>query len=264
MNLRFFIPGIEPALKKSLKISIIIHIVLISILILSPGGGARKKHISGVYRVRISSLPVSQLAPQPSTTVKVQRKQVVEEIGKTGKEVVLPAPKGPGAKPSGKEIKAEKKVTTARKTEGPQRKEKKGGKTEQEDILAMLMNARKELSKAGPPSGKADGRNETAQGDIMTGALLSGRAKEYYDAVEQKIKNEWILPGSLAMEAKKLRTIIGITVKRDGTIQDAWIEQSSGNIYYDRAALRAVKKANPLPPLPQELPDKTLEIGIIF
>ncbi|TNF50181.1 energy transducer TonB, partial [bacterium] len=38
----------------------------------------------------------------------------------------------------------------------------------------------------------------------------------------------------------------------------------SGNIYYDQSALRAIRKASPLPPLPQDLDEESLEVGINF
>ncbi len=43
-----------------------------------------------------------------------------------------------------------------------------------------------------------------------------------------------------------------------------WIEKPSGNIYYDQSAIRAVNKADPLPPPPRELGGKSLEVGINF
>ncbi len=44
--------------------------------------------------------------------------------------------------------------------------------------------------------------------------------------------------------------IVFFAIDRDGTIRDAKIEDASGNGLYDRAALRAVLEASPLPPLP--------------
>ena len=42
------------------------------------------------------------------------------------------------------------------------------------------------------------------------------------------------------------------------------LEKRSGNRYFDESALRTVKKANPLPPLPEELRESSIEIGIRF
>jgi colicin import membrane protein len=45
---------------------------------------------------------------------------------------------------------------------------------------------------------------------------------------------------------------------------DINFEKRSGNHYLDDSAMRAIKKANPLPPLPDVFRDEYLEIGIRF
>jgi len=49
----------------------------------------------------------------------------------------------------------------------------------------------------------------------------------------------------------QLNAILVINIKRNGYIQpDMWFEKKSGNEYFDECILKAVKKSNPLPPLP--------------
>ena len=43
---------------------------------------------------------------------------------------------------------------------------------------------------------------------------------------------------------------------RDGRVLDAWVKQSSGSAVLDKAALDTVKRAQPLPRIPNELPDR--------
>jgi colicin import membrane protein len=48
-----------------------------------------------------------------------------------------------------------------------------------------------------------------------------------------------------------LSAILVIKIMRNGYIQpDMWFEKTSGNDYFDECAIKAVKKSNPLPPLP--------------
>jgi len=48
-----------------------------------------------------------------------------------------------------------------------------------------------------------------------------------------------------------LSAILVINILRNGYIQpDMWFEKKSGNDYFDECAIKAVKKSNPLPPLP--------------
>jgi TonB family protein len=61
-----------------------------------------------------------------------------------------------------------------------------------------------------------------------------------------------------------LVTVVAIRIAEDGEIEQSWIEERSGNEYYDQSALRAIRKANPLPPLPKDLRGKPLEVGINF
>lgn len=252
----FPILKIEPGLKRTLKISVFIHIIFFIIFFTSSPTGRRIQG-EGVYRISIKSLPVGI----PQKTTPVQEKKGSASYQQEIEEVVSVPSSEPLKSSKKTKAKNEKAVSTAKPEK--EKKVKKKESDGENDILAMLNSARKELAGSEHKQGQQTA-SVTEGSELLTGATLSGTAREYYDSVESKIKESWILPGAMAQEAKKLRTIIGIILTRDGTIEKMWIEQSSGNIYYDRAALRAVKKSSPLPPLPSEMPDKYLEIGIIF
>lgn len=79
---------------------------------------------------------------------------------------------------------------------------------------------------------------------------------DYYSMIVKKIRQEWVFPESLD---RNLEAIISIRILKDGTIKIEKIEKSSGNPLFDRYALRAINKANPLPPPPQEM-----EVGVRF
>jgi len=72
------------------------------------------------------------------------------------------------------------------------------------------------------------------------------------------------LPGGLTKGKASLVTTIIIVIERDGKIQKSWFEKKSGNTLYDQSAMRAIKKADPLPPIPKEFSDNTFEFGIHF
>jgi colicin import membrane protein len=96
---------------------------------------------------------------------------------------------------------------------------------------------------------------------------LEFKLEEYYNKiVESKIKEEWTIPENLLKEKElvDLETIIIIIIERDGKIQKWWFEKKSGNVLYDQSAMRAIKKAEPLPPIPKELNKEMLEFGIRF
>ncbi|BCB95123.1 hypothetical protein JZK55_00450 [Dissulfurispira thermophila] len=79
---------------------------------------------------------------------------------------------------------------------------------------------------------------------------------DYYSTVINKIKQQWIFPESID---KDLLAIVTIKIAKDGSVTISKIERSSGNALFDRSALRAISKASPLPPPPQEI-----EIGVRF
>jgi TonB family protein len=67
----------------------------------------------------------------------------------------------------------------------------------------------------------------------------------YIDRMKTLIGQRWLRP-----QASGITTTVSFVIDRDGTIRDATNEIASGNGTFDRAALRAVLEASPLPPLP--------------
>lgn len=79
---------------------------------------------------------------------------------------------------------------------------------------------------------------------------------EYYSVIRREIWQQWVYPDT---GQKNLEVIISIRIMKDGTVIDQKIEKSSGNPIFDKSALKATIKANPLP-----LPPYEMEIGIRF
>ena len=81
----------------------------------------------------------------------------------------------------------------------------------------------------------------------------------YLRSIEHKIGTQWAPPPASSVSTKRERAIavIGFIVKQDGRIdmKSVSIEKSSGNSFFDMAALRAIHNANPLPPLPRGILD---------
>jgi TonB family protein len=68
----------------------------------------------------------------------------------------------------------------------------------------------------------------------------------YIDRMKNLIGQHWLRPQS----GNGINTTVSFVIDRDGTIRDARNEIPSGDGTFDRAALRAVLEASPLPPLP--------------
>jgi TonB family protein len=98
-----------------------------------------------------------------------------------------------------------------------------------------------------------------------TSPSMESKLNEYYSMTWAKIKEAWTIPENLLKEMVDLETVIVIIiVDKDGRVQKSWFEKKSGNALYDQSAMRAIKKAELLPPIPKEFNEKTLEIGIRF
>ncbi len=89
------------------------------------------------------------------------------------------------------------------------------------------------------------------------------RFRAYYDRIWSQIRSSWVIPEGVTARVS-LVTVVGIRIAEDGEIEQFWIEERSGNEYYDQSALRAIRKANPLPPLPKDLRGEPLDVGINF
>ena len=86
------------------------------------------------------------------------------------------------------------------------------------------------------------------------------KQKKYYNAIWKKIKDSWVLPS----DSKDLLTILVIKIDKDGKIKKIKIEKSSKSEYYDQAAIRAVRKAEPYPKIEEYMNQDFFEVGIRF
>jgi colicin import membrane protein len=92
-----------------------------------------------------------------------------------------------------------------------------------------------------------------------------GSAKEVYNGlIAYHIQKNWAFSEQLARGQSNLETRVGIKILSNGEIQDVWIDKKSGNQYLDESAIRAIKKSNPLPPLPREIGVYDYKVGFRF
>ncbi len=84
----------------------------------------------------------------------------------------------------------------------------------------------------------------------------------YLMRIQAKVQERWAEQPRLSAPAQ--RPIIFVEIAHDGSIKPPRLEQTSGNFFYDQAALRAITEASPFPPLPQEWTRPTLRIQFGF
>lgn len=79
----------------------------------------------------------------------------------------------------------------------------------------------------------------------------------YQKAVFRKVAGIWKAPASAPAVGKKC--VVQAVISRDGRVQNAFVSMQSGVKAWDKAALDAVEKSSPFPPLPASYDHKTLE-----
>jgi len=92
---------------------------------------------------------------------------------------------------------------------------------------------------------------------------LALKMEAYYAGVWARIKGQWALPGGM-IARQDLEAILHTRISKQGAVSDVSFEKRSGNRYFDESVLKALRKAAPLPPLPEILREDGIEIGIRF
>jgi len=99
---------------------------------------------------------------------------------------------------------------------------------------------------------------------IEAGIEASDFKSPYYlNLIQRKIELYW-LPPPLEPTSEIKEAVVGFVLFASGRIKDPTIEKSSGNAFFDQAALRAIYQANPLPPFPQGIRDPSLKVHFSF
>jgi len=227
-------------------------------------------------------------APVEDTVMTIPETPVKEPV-KVAKETPKKAekPPAPAVTEVKKETPADKKTETTedldsaiekirKKIEAEEAKKKKEAEEKRlaekpkEQVIAPPPEkpaAPSSVGAANPAPGKPGGGNPYGYDNVFT-AGGSGRGvpdtdlSAYYNEVWKRIRSLWAIPEGL--KSSSLTAVYGIRVDRQGRIVDVWMEDGSGNGAFDDSALRAIKKADPLPPIPDKYTDSTMEVGIRF
>ena len=242
-------------------VSLVIHIAIVVFLNLNPWPTIIKVRPTA-YTVTL--MPVSIPEPEiPKIPLSLAPKE--EEIKPV--EKVKPVENVKSVEKPKKDDIVEKVKKSEKKMETLTEKKKESLKHLQEALEEIrkkgaLDEIRKKVARSEPVEEK-----QPLISAPKSSSALEFKLEEYYNkVVENKIKEEWTIPENLLKEKEwvDLETIIIIIIEREGKIQKWWFEKKSGNALYDQSAMRAIKKAEPLPPIPKELNKELLEFGIRF
>ena len=229
--------------------SFLAHLLILFLLILSPSQSSPKWTFGPVYSVQLVSLPAS--LPERNDSVASLR------------EITDSAP-------SNRYIIKKELINTfasAPIVSIETRKKSVGGMEKVLDAVRKNVQtaANQPIPGAVPqgmeritPPASGGALPSAKQGDAEANAQM----RTYYALIWSKIRGLWTLPRGIFPE--NIEVVIHAQILKDGTVTGVDFEKRSGNSYFDATALRTVKKASPLPPLPDGLGDSSLEVGIRF
>lgn len=224
--------------------------------------------------------PTEPVKPQTknSTTEKNQEKKPTE----TERKLEKPAPPPQKSESSPTVNTKEKKTENEEKTTGEHEKQilaavEKIRATEEatrreQDIAAAVDRVRQKVPEKGegkpsdheaPRSPRQDGEaNGKTVDEGNPGGGYGAEFFAYTQHIKQRVKEAWIVterkPG--------LSAVVRFGVGATGEVLDVELAESSGDLAFDQTVLRAVKKANPLPPPPEAYRDEflTQKVEITF
>jgi len=197
--------------------SFFLHAALIIAALFLYTATGSKIHVPPFYDVKLVSLP-AELSPEPPRETPP-----------------APQPEPIKEKPQEKTKKAQPK-TVPKKSAMPEYEQKKQKPSQQAEDKPV---------EAAKPAAKPAGRTEGVAVSTATGEDF--KFPPYLALVRDKIEQNWNPPPG----AQGTKSKVQFTVLRSGRVGEAKLIESSGNFYFDQAAVRAILMASPLPPMPE-------------
>lgn len=142
------------------------------------------------------------------------------------------------------------------------------GKQSLEEHLALLKEHRPLPSFDAPgvfergPERPGEGRGNGDGGKYRSIASFGFKHVSYFLGMQRKIELVFTIPSFTPNHGAVGVPIVGFTVRRNGELADAVLLRSSGYPVVDQALMRAVQRAAPYYPFPDDMPDQEVNIRI--
>ncbi len=199
----------------------------------------------------------------PESTLREQKQALKEKAkdkkGKDKKSLESPVKKKPPV-----EEYSQKRVTPEG---GVQFKSKPG--TEERKMEEALARVEQQLEKRKVEIEAAqiekEGTGQSPYGSLdITKGETNPVLVAYYEAVKRKINEQWITTPKQVEGGVVLKTQINVMIDSLGKLIEASFETRSSDSSFDLSAMRAVERAAPFPPPPQEIKDEAITEGFLI
>jgi len=275
------------------SLSFMVHFLFFTILIFMPSFAPKQRISPSVITVSMVTFPESEskgsrkakkteiqiLKPKPEAKQKKAKPKLKAPERIVKKPTVLPAPVKPIEKAVSlapkKKKKFKHKTSLKRRTYKPANIvkiairdiEKNIEKSRPKEIVDAISRLKKKLGKDGSfenlfSKKQMDSTNRWQQGAMKKKALT--HLDIYRTEVAYYIQKNWAFSELLANRQHELKSVLVVKIKRSGEIADISFEKKSGNSYFDKSVYLAVKKSDPLPPLPSGYLKSIYTLGLKF
>ncbi|MGW8186887.1 MAG: energy transducer TonB [Desulfobacterales bacterium] len=272
-------------------ISVLLHIVLMTLFVVMPSFAPSRKYIPSAVNVTLVSLPAlgNGAAKAPAPENPAVEPAAPEKSSAKKEPVVKPVPVKPPPPPKPEaevstaptpKPETKKKESLKHKTFKPSevikdavsKMEKEVGKTRPSKLEEALNRLKQQVEKEDrsrkTDTGGGTGQTGTVIGSPSGSGLSSGqfrsRVQVYQAEIAYQVQKNWVFSELMSGGRTDLEAVIGFKIRPNGEISDIWFDQRSGNTYLDESAYRAIVKSNPLPPLPAGLFAGDYTVGIRF
>lgn len=130
------------------------------------------------------------------------------------------------------------------------------------------------LAQSTSPAGKDTGLDDQSVGQPQNASryeILTEKPNEkvgpYVNELLQAVRKKWyplIAEPAESSNKNQGTTFVDFVIKKDGSLHDIKVAQSSGNSSLDTAALNAIESVGPYTPIPPDLQLKSLRLGFHF
>lgn len=192
----------------------------------------------------VQPVKVAKAVPKKKKTVKITAKKKTTRKKRAYQKVQVKTAKKPK-----REVRPE--PTPAKKQPSPQKDTQISAQKRDQQIFAALEKVRRQVKgasdQARPAKTDYSKRGASSQGDGRGEGTVRGlQFILYTEQVKRRVKQSWIV----AELKTGLRVVVRFGIQADGEVFDVELAQRSGDIVFDESAVRAVRKASPLPPPP--------------
>jgi colicin import membrane protein len=253
----------------ALALSMICHLSLFAILAYGPSSGRDRSFSPSIIDVSIVTLPTSRLASPRENVKDGETRTRIAGPKSVPKQKEAASKAAPDARKEYKRKISLKKKTFKSSTvvkNAISKIERKVEQSRAEPVARAIDSLRRTVADTKKNAGDVSEHGVPVDSDVS--GAQGQRALELMDIYKAEIpyhiQNNWVFSEQLAGGRTDLVAWLVIEIRPDGTILDIWFEKRSGNRYFDEQAHKAVKKSDPLPPLPKGYSRSNFNVGLRF